>query len=248
MELIKEVVKVGNSAGVLLPRKYLNSRARVILNEPRERIEEDIIRILIKNGLLGSVLGIYLVGSYAREEENVYSDVDILVASIDKDLKIDEGKYEIVVISLKTLESVRDNALPLLPMLNEAETIMNKKLLDEYSKIELNEKNLSWHFVGTKSAMEINKTLLSESIVDVYSLVLRLREVYIVDCLISGKKLSNKYFLKLAEKLTGFKCETLHELRNKKIDKQSALKIIDYVEERLENQRRWVKRKNRRKE
>ena len=81
MELIKTTVKVGNSAGVLLPKKYLNSQVKIIL-EPLN-IEKDVIEILMDEKILDKIMGIYIIGSYAREEQTIESDIDILVITFD---------------------------------------------------------------------------------------------------------------------------------------------------------------------
>jgi len=86
MELIKTTIRVGNSAGVLLPKKYLNSQVKIIL-EPLN-IEKDVIDILMKENLLTDVMGVYLTGSYAREEQNIESDIDILVITSNINKKI----------------------------------------------------------------------------------------------------------------------------------------------------------------
>ena len=79
MELIKNTIKVGNSAGVLLPREYLNTSVKITL-EPLN-LEEDIFKILLRKNLLKDTKGIYLVGSYARKESTFESDVDVLVVT-----------------------------------------------------------------------------------------------------------------------------------------------------------------------
>ena len=46
MELIKNTIRVGNSAGVLLPKEFLNTQVKVVL-QPLN-IEKDVIEILSK--------------------------------------------------------------------------------------------------------------------------------------------------------------------------------------------------------
>ena len=91
MELVKNTIRVGNSAGVLLPREWLGSQVRVIL-EPLN-LDKEIVEILMRAKILGDVLGAYIVGSYARGEQTIESDIDVLVitGSINKKIKI--GKY-----------------------------------------------------------------------------------------------------------------------------------------------------------
>ena len=50
-ELIKKTIRVGNSAGVLLPKEWLNTEVKVVL-QPRN-IEKDILDILRGENKLG---------------------------------------------------------------------------------------------------------------------------------------------------------------------------------------------------
>ena len=76
-ELIKPIVKFGNSAGVILPREWLNGKAKIELVEKPLNINKDILEIL--EPYFNDIQGIYLVGSYARGEQTQESDIDVLV-------------------------------------------------------------------------------------------------------------------------------------------------------------------------
>ena len=67
MELVRKIVRVGNSAGVVLPREWLNGTAKVELVRKPLDIKGDILKIL--EPYLEDISGIYLVGSYARGEQ-----------------------------------------------------------------------------------------------------------------------------------------------------------------------------------
>ena len=81
-ELIKPVIRVGNSAGILVPKAWINGKAKVELISRPVNIKKDIIEIL--EDYLEDILGIYLVGSYARKEETEKSDIDILAITDSK--------------------------------------------------------------------------------------------------------------------------------------------------------------------
>ena len=102
MEIIRKAVRVGNSAGVLLPKKWLNATVKVVL-EPLN-IEKDVLEIIANEGLLKKTFGAYIVGSYARNEQNIDSDVDILVVTSGVNKKIVRGKYEIIFISKEEVQ------------------------------------------------------------------------------------------------------------------------------------------------
>lgn len=258
MEIIKNTVKIGNSAGVLLPKKYLNSEVKIIL-EPLN-IEKDILKILLEEKVLADLLGVYLVGSHARKEQNIESDVDILVITSNTDKKISKEKYEIICISKKELENqLNKNILPLLPMIREAKTIINKELIKNYIHYPLTKKNLKWHIDTTESAMkfaektlqvskELNEKTISDDIV--YSLILRLRTLYIINCIKKNKNPTKKEFLKLVKTISGSLKSYEGYLRSKSSQKtreelpiEEAGKIINYINKNIKFIEKWLKEK-----
>jgi len=252
-EIIKNTIQVGNSAGVLLPKAWLNSRVKIIL-EPLN-VEKDVLDILMNENLLKDILGIYIVGSYARKEETIESDVDILVITNKIDKKIKKGKYEIILISIDELKNqIEKNALPLIPMLREAKPIINSELLSSYQSVKLTKKNLRFHIETTKSALKIIKKFLElkdKKISDniVYSLILRLRGVYIIECIIKNKTPKNKEFLELIKKISSneeayfaYKRAKEKSSKIKKLTLDSAEKIYEYIKHGLSNQEKWIEK------
>ncbi len=250
-QLVKPVMKYGNSSCVILPKAWRNGRVKVELVSKPENIRKDIFDIL-ESSLTG-VLGIYLVGSYARNEEAIDSDIDILVITQKENRKIRDGKYEIILISKENLKkTLKRNILPLLPMLKESKTILNENLIQKYRNTKMNKENLKWHIDSTKSALKIQKELISlaeiekEKIPDgiMYSLVLRLREAYLVDGLKNNKITKNSEIKKLIKELTGSKEPYQAYLRyksNKKeqkvMDVKDAKKIYNYIKNKIEEQK-----------
>ena len=100
--ILKNVIRVGNSAGVLVPKEWINGKAKVELIEEPINIQKDVINILQK--FLDDVIAIYLVGSYARNEQEKGSDIDILVISNEKTKEIHSGKYNISICPLKNIQ------------------------------------------------------------------------------------------------------------------------------------------------
>ena len=256
-ELIKSVVKVGNSAGVILPKEWLNGRAKVKLVQKPLNIQQELIGIL--ESYLENIIGVYLVGSYARGDEDDKSDIDILVITENITKKIVKGKYDLLLISMANLEkALKNNILPLLPMIKEAKPIINSSLIKKYIETLLTRKNLKFHIELSKSAMKMEKTAIelaemqNENISDniMYSLVLRLRQTYIVDCLIKNKNSNKKDFLKLVRKITGSEKSYEAYVRSKNNEKRQeiislleAKKIYNYLKKKIIKQEKWVKRK-----
>ena len=67
MELIKPIVRVGNSAGVLVPKDWLNGEARVTLVKKPQNIRQNTLEIL--NAYLPHIIGLYLVGNMQEESK-----------------------------------------------------------------------------------------------------------------------------------------------------------------------------------
>ena len=255
-EIIRPIVKVGNSSGVVLPKNWYGGKAKIELVEKPLNIKKDLLEIL--EGYLAKVLGVYLSGSYARGEEKESSDVDVLVITSDLNKVIKKGKYYIILISKKILENtLKKNVLPLRPMVKEAKTILNESLIREYKGTLLTKRNLKFHLETTKSALEINKSLvlldkeknLNSSDGVSYSLVLRLRGVYIVDCLIKNKMWSTKELKNLIKKVSGSSEAYSGYLRVKNDEKnqenlktEEAEKIINYVSKKINEQEKWLRK------
>ncbi|MEK6833293.1 MAG: nucleotidyltransferase domain-containing protein [Nanoarchaeota archaeon] len=237
MELIKQITKAGNSSNVLLPKEWLGGTARVELIEKPIDIVEDIIRIL--RSYLKDILGIYIVGSYARKEETIKSDIDILVITKESNQRIRKGKYEIILVSRDNLDkAMKENIMPLLPMIKEAKTILNEGLINEYKNINPNKRNLRWIIEITKSSKKLNEQAikisreLKENISDgiIYSIILGLRSTYAINCLKNNKIPTKKGLIDLLGKIV--KTEEPYNAylrsKNNKPDKKSiSLEIAE---------------------
>ncbi len=258
MELIRPIVKVGNSAGLVLPREWLNGRAKVILIEKAPEPEKEIFDIV--KDYLTEIKALAIVGSYARGEKTRESDVDVLVVTESTNKRIKQGKYEIIMISEEKLEEqLEQNVLPFLPMIKEAKPIINEKLFEKYKNTKLTNRNLAFHFETTKSAMNVVKKYLelieedkratvSDSIV--YSLILRLREWYIVECLIKNKRQSKKELITLVKDIGGSYEPYYAYARSKNEEKDrnitsidEALKIHHYLFKKIREQQEWKRKK-----
>lgn len=205
-EIIKQAFKLGNSAGVLLPVEWKDKKVIVKLID--KSISQEIFEILDQEGWLANTLGVFLAGSYARGEETESSDIDILVItdSINKQLKI--GKYEILLVSKERLLTQIKKSLYFISMINEAKAILNNDLL-KICKKEINGIPLKKSIEDIKSVTRINEKMVSldeelgGEVLDetIYSLVLRMRELYLMECLNNNKAPSNKEFINLVGRI-----------------------------------------------
>lgn len=197
MKLIKPIVRVGNSAGVILPREFLHGRARIEIIQKPVNIKRDIFEILDR--YLYDILGIYLVGSRTRGEHSIDSDIDIVVVSKNTRKKISSGKYNIEIYPLdsirKTLES---DPITVYPRLIEAKPLLNTFLLNELINIEITKYSFKEFINACKRIIKINKEFINLDKIEkerftsskgiVYSLILRLRSIYLMKCILNKKK------------------------------------------------------------
>ncbi|MCD4760205.1 DUF2080 family transposase-associated protein [archaeon] len=252
-QYLKLVKQVGNSAGVLLPRKLLGSYAKVIIIKEKENIEKDIIQILQKNNLLIQTKGIYLYGSYARGEQTEISDIDILVITNKTSKRIKHGKYSITVLSEKELEkNLKEGALILIAILAEAKTLMNEELIKKYPSYKVDESKI---YNQIRTALKIYDGLLkleeNKSVSDnlCYGPILHTRSLYLLEKLKRKEKLIN--FKNFIKKITGndeiYKAY-LRTKNNKKVKKivlkENILKLYEYLNKELE---KWEGKRNKRK-
>jgi len=255
-EMIKQIVRVGNSAGVILPKEWLNGKAKVELIVAPTDIKKEIFEIL--KDYLWDIRGIYLAGSYARKEETEKSDIDTIVITGKTNKKIEKGKHSILFISQEKVEAaLKDNVLPILPMLKEAKTLLNEELIIKYKQTELTQKNLAWHIESTKSILkiikefiELNREYGKTSDAVSYSLILRIRGIYIVDSLIKKKMWTKKELLKLIDKISGSLeayegyLRVKNNMRKKEnLPIEQAEKLYNYIDRKIREQEKWLTRK-----
>ena len=89
MEIIlRKTIKSGNASAVVLPKSWLDKKVRVeIIDKSLETILHDVLDIIKFHIDLPEIIGIYLVGSYARGDQTDLSDIDILIISENTQLQ-----------------------------------------------------------------------------------------------------------------------------------------------------------------
>lgn len=202
---IKRAVRAGNSSAVILPKAWLNKEVRIELaKKTNETILCEAMKIAAKHLDLKEVIGIYLAGSYARSEEDSESDIDILIISENTDKEmIHEGMYNILIASEKLINyKLKENLFPIGQMIKEAVPLVNSRYLKEF-KVEVTENNIKWYLDTTEDKLKIVKKLVeigrNKKIkignAVLYTLVLRIRTLYIIKQLIKNKEYSKKEFI-----------------------------------------------------
>jgi predicted nucleotidyltransferase len=242
MEGIARVTRWGNSGGILVPREWLDKQVKVILVDRTDEIKKEIFDIL--NPYLEKVIGIYLVGSYARGEQEKNSDIDIIVISKGLRKSIKSGKYDIEIYTLESIKkTIKNNPIMILPSLFEAKTILNRSLLEELI-VKPSRESFRDYFEECLRIIKLNRELIEmdklngeflESDSVVYSCVLRLRGVYMIKTLLDGKVYSGMLFKKwlIREMKLGRKdIEEIYEIYknirdNKKVKSKVKIEIAE---------------------
>lgn len=242
-QLVKRVVSSGNGGAVWVPRSWLGENVVVIRPEkPELDIKEKIIKILIPH--LQDIIAIFLYGSYARNEQEADSDIDVLVVAKKKFLVKKHEKMDIKVIELAKLEeTIKKNPIMYLSILQEAKAIINSSLLDELKRAKIDYKNFKWFIETTFDHIKSNKEFIEldklnggylTSYGAVYSIILRLRGIFLIRCLIDKKNYSNRSFKKwiLGHNLSDLEYKTAYNIYrsirdNKKIDEKIKISCAE---------------------
>jgi len=214
MELLRNVARWGNSAGVLLPKEWMGNQVKVIFIDRTLEIKKECLSIL--EPYLEDILGIYLTGSYARGEQEQDSDIDIIAISKETKKEIVSGKYHISITPLKSLKrTIEKNPVLVLPRLNEAKVVINSSLLEELKSAKIDKKQFKSFIEETKRIIKISHGFIRldkeqkreylDSISIIYSLILRLRGIFLINKLIEKKNYSKKEFLVWLKKESGIR-------------------------------------------
>ncbi len=202
-EIRRIATPVGNGSHVILPKDWEGHEICLIKIETNPK--KNISHIL--EPYLSNIIGAYLYGSYARKEQGKDSDIDLVIIT-DKKININVKKpFDLIQIEEKKLDNFREiNPLLFYSILSEAEPVINGSFLENLRKRADNfKKDFKEYLCDTARAASINLQLLNlnksekQAFVDnnlIYSLMLRLRGVYIIKALLKKEKFSNDSFLK----------------------------------------------------
>lgn len=244
--LTRQVKKIGNGAYITLPKHTIGHTVTVILEKTLQEIKAEALQLL--SPYLKHIKGIYLHGSHARGDSTPTSDIDLLVIS-DGKVKIPRrmGEYEIMTVTLQGLEKDLSYLAPLvLPAIKEAKPILNEELLKPYKDSKLNKRNVKWYIETTQSAVRLAASSLEvdeDHTIPVYSLILRLRGLMMIDCMLNTKRYTTKvvsdYLLKrgLSESQIKALNNIYQDRRDERpikkasVQKQSVIMLLEAVQE-----------------
>ncbi len=204
-EIHRIATPTGNGSHVILPKDW--EGYEISLTKIETDPKKDILRLL--EPYLKDIIGVYIYGSYVRKEQGKNSDIDIIVVTNKKmDIQI-KKPFDITQIEKDKLDNFRRiNPILFYSFLFEAEPIINSYFLEELRKKEVGsfKDYFNEYLEDTSRAISINQQLLNLNKSErqeyinnnlVYSLILRLRGVYILETLLKKERFSNDSFLKL---------------------------------------------------
>lgn len=245
-QLIKEVTEIGNGAHIFVPRDWLDQKVLVV-KIPELTVKEQIVRSLAP--YLDDIVGVFLYGSYARGEQEKESDIDILVIAKKKFEIKKQKKISFEIIEYDKLEdSIKLNPLMFYPMIQEAKPIINSLLLEKLKKIKFNKRApiFKWFIESTKDHIKSNKELIEldrldgdylTSYVVIYSSILRLRGIFLINRALYNKPYSRTLFKKwLIKNIPNLEYEKIYSIyRAERDEKKVEFKLKLFQAENLLN-------------
>lgn len=217
----------------------------ITLQESVQEIKKRVLTSLIE--FMPNILGVYLYGSYARNEQTLDSDIDILVITKEKDEKIKNSLKDIDlrVVSIESIKkSLKNYPLLITPIIKESVIFLNPSLLEELRATEIDIKKLKWNFDDIKRIIKIIEKFVEiddKNIAPshIYSLIMRIRVCFLIECILSNKSYSNQAVKNLLlrnfnEKEVSKFLSIYREIRDneetkEKISKEEILNLISFL-------------------
>ncbi len=187
----KVVKKYGNSGGIYVPSSWIGGKVKV------ELIDEPVGPKDVLNKInLEHVSSAILYGSYARNEINEGSDIDIILIT-DENAQIDvpDELKQKCDIQAKTMEEAR-NAMMNDPVfykviMDESVALINHQFLVILKKEKLRPGGIMTRTGLAESSLDIAKEIFKAGSDEViYPVVMRLKEMLILEYLLANKKYS----------------------------------------------------------
>ena len=204
-QILKTVVRSGNGGAVWVPKSWLGEKVIVILPKKSELpLREKIIHLL--EPYLKDIICVAIYGSYSRDEQTKNSDVDVLVLT-NRNIKIDikNDHLDIITFSVDKCEIAIEKNPFYYQIVQEAEALLNSHVLEKLKKIEIKKESLKNYLKETQDHIRSNKELIELDKLDseyvksysvIYSSILRLRGLFVIECILNKDSFSNKKFKK----------------------------------------------------
>lgn len=204
-QIVKTVVKSGNGGAVWVPKDWLGEEVVVILpKKPRLSIKENVIRLL--EPYLKDIMAVGIYGSYARNEQTSESDIDVLVITGDKKISLNfkKGKFDIVSFMLDKFKiAIKKYPVIYYQIAQEAAPLINAHAFWELKNIKIGKESFKSYLNETDDHLKSSRELLELDKIDgaylksysvLYSAILRLRGLFIINCILNNDNFLNKAF------------------------------------------------------
>ena len=120
MEFIKKAIKLGNSAGVVLPKKLLGSEVKItVINSPAN-VKKEALKLV--DSYLEDLIGIYITNK---------SPIEVLAVSYETKKVIKKNNIRVLIVPLETIKKDLKGNSELRKKIESCEIILNKFLLKE---------------------------------------------------------------------------------------------------------------------
>ena len=257
-QIVREVNLIGNGAHIFAPKEWANEKVLVVRLE-KKSIKEELLGILYP--YLDKIIAVLIYGSYARKEETKDSDVDVLVITKEK-FKIEKNnKFQIIVLAEEEIDNaIRLNPILMYSIFKEASAVINSGYLELLKKQKIDYSFFSAFIKSScdslKSSIELfeldKKTGKTTSNSIIYSLILRLRGIFIIESLTKNRKYSNSLFKKWVLNNCKISYEKIYSIYqavrdNKKIKDETPLSegeiLIEFLEKKIKGLVKKLKNK-----
>lgn len=199
-KLTKRAMAFGTGAAVIVPKEWMGSEVEISIKE--KPWKQELFELISPH--LEHIIGVYLTGSYAREEQRSCSDIDVLIVSKENP-KLKSKRFHISILHPSILGKKTFLKIFLYAAILEAKPILNSSLLEDLKKkTRPSEKEIKEYLKTTKLSMDSLKTFIqmdkdteSEDFTApsiIYSIILRLRGLYILKKSLKRKVTTLKEF------------------------------------------------------
>jgi hypothetical protein len=123
MEFIKKAIRVGNSAGILLPKKFLGAEIKVQVIKRQSNPKKEIIKLVYP--LIEQVECVFLINENPTEAIAISRDIKKIIKK--SEIKLSFVSFEKIIKDMKKSSLLREKIL-------NAKPILNKEKLDSIKK------------------------------------------------------------------------------------------------------------------
>ncbi|MEI6058440.1 MAG: DUF2080 family transposase-associated protein [archaeon] len=199
-KIIRKVTEIGNGAHIFAPKEWLDDEV-ILVRIPKKNAKDEAMKLLYPH--LDKIIAAFIYGSHARNENDKDSDLDIFVISSEK-FNIKSKDIEIIVVPEDKIELAKKlNPILFYSMIREAKPLINSAYLDKLKNEKIKFNYFKSFIEETKDSIESDKSLIdldkkiknkysADSVI--YSLILRLRGVFIINMLLNKEAYSKKKF------------------------------------------------------